>query len=374
MKMNMASVNSKVFIAATAAVLILPHLLSPLMRSGSNSFKIENRNITPFPQEFKWHKISAQLEEYYNDRIPFRRWVVPVSRWIQSALFPASSDLSIVGKDGFLFFTEPGGRRCTYLQFIGKYSDPITHYDRNKMLGYMLKAQMHSEKNNAQFLMVIMPNKINVYPDMLPEKRAYSQQGFLAEKLEAAGRSSKPQLNFLYLQNALVEYRGKVSYPLYFAQDTHWNYAGAYCGMKAIIDRLGLKWPEPWPLPENASPKTTENTLPPPDLLSRAPAGTPMRWEPDYRIVVPTQGIKRTDIDKGYFITENPNAVDQREVLVFRDSFFDALWYYFGAYFCKVHFVGSEYNATVVEAIKPQLVIFNRIARVLPYFYKKKIR
>ena len=372
--MNMASVNSKVLIAATAAVLILPQLISPFIRWDRDSFKAENRNITPFPNEFKWHKIAAQLEEYYNDRIPFRQWVVPVTRRIQSTLFPDSSDLSIVGRDGFLFFTEPNGRGCTYLQYIGKYSDPITRHDRDKMLGYMLKAQMHSEKNNAQFLMVIMPNKINVYPDKLPEKRAYRQQGFLAEELEAAGRSSEPKLNFLNLQKALTDCRGKVSYPLYFAQDTHWNYAGAYCGMKAIIDRLGLKWPETWPLPENASPITTECQLDPKGLIPRAPSGTPIRWEPDYKIVIPTQGVKRTDIDKGYFITENSNAFDQREVLVFRDSFFDALWYYFGAYFRKVHFVRSEYNATVVEAIKPQLVIFNRIARVLPYFYKKKIR
>ena len=144
--------------------------------------------------------------------------------------------------------------------------------------------------------------------------------------------------------------------------------------MKAIIDRLGLKWPETWPLPENAVPNTNENDLNHNDLLTRAPAGTPLRWESDYKIEIPTLGVKRTDIDKGYFITENSNAFDQREVLVFRDSFFNALWYYFGAYFRKVHFYRAEYDADVVERIKPQLVIYSRVARVLPLFYKKKIR
>lgn len=372
--MNMTSVNSRVLIAAVAAVLVLPQLISPFMRSDSNLSRTENRNITPFPQEFKWSKIAAQLEEYYNDRIPFRQWAVPVSRGIQSALFPEFSNLSIIGRNGFLFYAAPGSRECPYLQYLGKYADPITYYDRKKILGYILKAQMHSEENNAQFLMVIMPNKINIYPDMLPEKRAFRQQGFLAEELDAAARSSTPKVNFLYLQQALTEYRDRLSYPLYFAQDTHWNYAGAYCGMKAILDRLELKWPETWPLPENASPDTSENNLAANDLISRAPAGTQVAWEPDYKIAIPTQGIRRTDINQVYFTIENPNAFDQREVLVFRDSFFDALWYYFGAYFRKVHFYKGEYDAEMVEKTKPQLVIYGRVARTLPYFYRKKIR
>ena len=237
----MASINSRVLIAAVAAVLVLPQLISPLMRSDSDLSKTENRNITPFPQDFKWRKIAAELEEYYNDRIPFRRWTVPVSRGIQSSLFPESGDLSIVGRNGFLFYAAPGSKECPYLQYIGKYAEPITSSDRKKMLDYILKAQKHSEENNAQFLMVIMPNKINIYPDMLPEKRAFRQHGFLAEELDAAVKSSQPEVNYLYLQQALTEYRGKLSYPLYFAQDTHWNYAGAYCGMKAILDRLELK-------------------------------------------------------------------------------------------------------------------------------------
>ena len=372
--MNMASINSRVLIAAVAAVLVLPQLISPFMRSDSDLSKTENRNITPFPQEFKWRKIAAELEEYYNDRIPFRRWTVPVSRGIQSSLFPESGDLSIVGRNGFLFYAAPGSKECPYLQYIGKYAEPITSYDRKKMLDYILKAQKHSEENNAQFLMVIMPNKINIYPDMLPEKRAFRQHGFLAEELDAAAKSSQPEVNYLYLQQALTEYRGKLSYPLYFAQDTHWNYAGAYCGMKAILDRLELKWPETWPLPENASPNTAENKLAEFDLRSRAPAGTPAVWEPDYKIDIPAQEITRTDIKKGCFITENPNAFDQREVLVFRDSFGHALWYYLGAYFRKVHFYHDEYDAAVVEETKPQLVIYSRIARMLPYFYRKKIR
>ena len=371
--MNISSVNSRALIAAVAAVLLLPQLISPFMRSDRNLSETENRNITPFPQEFKWRTIAEQLEEYYNDRIPFRGWTVPISRQIQSTLFPESSDMSIVGKNVFLFYDNPGSRECTYLQYIGKYADPITYYDRKKILDYILSAQMHSEKNNAQFLMVIIPNKINIYPDMLPEKRAFRQQGFLAEEIEEAARSSRPEVNYLYLQQALTEYRGKLSYPLYLAQDTHWNYVGAYCGMKAILDRLELKWPETWPLPENASPNTTESKLRK-DLLSLAPAGTPEVWDPDYNIAIPAKGLKRTNVDKSHFIIENPNAFDQREVLVFRDSFFSAMWYYFGAYFRKVHFCWKEYDAEIVEETKPQLVIYSRVARSLPYFYKRKIR
>lgn len=107
------------------------------------------------------------------------------------------------------------------------------------------------------------------------------------------------------------------------------------------------------------------------------PARPPARrWVggPDHKIAIPAQKIKRIDIDHRYFITENPNALDRREVSVFRDSFFEALWYYCGAYFRKVHFYRMEYDATVVEKIKPQLVISSRVARVLPYFYRKKIR
>ena len=370
----MSSDKSKVLIWATAAVLILPQLISPFLRSDEEFAATENRNITPFPRKVKWRTIAGQLEAYYQDRIPFRRWMMPLSRRVQSALFPRHSELAIVGKDGFLFITMPGKKECPFLQYTGKYPEPVTHHDRKKTLDYLRKAQDHAERNHAQFLMVVMPNKIDIYPDMLPEKRAFRQGGFLAEELAAAAHAAEPEIHFLYLKPALLDYRKKMSCPLYFAQDTHWNFAGAYCGTKAVIDRLGLPWPTSWSLPENAPLETAENRLNHNDLLARAPAGTPFRKEPDYGIAVPREGIRSTKIGDGYFITENPAAFDQREVLVFRDSFFNAMWLYFAAYFRKVHFHHGEYDAAVVEKIGPQLVIYSRVARVLPYFYRKKIR
>ena len=362
---------SHVLIFSVGCLIILPHLISPLCGTNADLVKKENRNLTPFPKEFQYKKISGQLEEYYNDRIPFRYWILPFSRDISRRFFPEHSDFAIVGRKGFLFYLSPKSRECPFLQYIGKYIDPISYHDKRKILEYFQKAQKHSEKNNARFLAVIAPNKIEIYPDMLPEKRMFRQQGFLVEEIVRMAQESRPQVNLLYLKPALLEYRKKMSCPLYFAQDTHWNYAGAYCALKAILEKLNAPWPASWPVPEKALPDLSQNRLNHNDLLSRAPDSVPMIAEPDCRISIPH--VDFCDFPD-VFVTENPHAFDQREVLVFRDSFFLALFPYFSAYFRKVHYYRGEYNADIVEKVKPQLVIFERISRVVPFFYRRKIR
>ena len=362
---------SHVLIFSVGCLIILPHLISPLCGTNADFVKKENRNLTPFPNEFQYKKISGQLEEYYNDRIPFRYWLLPFSRDISKRLFPEHSNFAIVGRKGFLFYISPKSRGCPFRQFIGKYTYPISYYDKQKILEDFQKAQNHSEKNNAKFLAVIAPDKMQIYPDMLPEKRMFKQQGFLVEEIVRMAQKAKPPVNLLFLTPPLLEYRKKMACPLYFAQDTHWNYAGAYCALKVILDKLDAPWPASWPEPEKAVPDLSQNRLSQSDLLSRAPASVAAIQDPDCRISVPHVNFcELPDV----FVTENPNAFDQREVLVFRDSFYIALFPYFSAYFRKVHYYRGEYKPGIVEKVKPQLVIFERISRVVPFFYRRKLR
>lgn len=363
--------NSHALIFFVGCLIILPQLLSPFCSVKTDFAKQENRNITPFPSKFKYKRFPMQLEEYYNDRIPFRYWLLPLAKDVGKQLFPSHSTLSIVGRNGFLFYTNPQSRECPFLQYIGKYSSPITQHDRKLILGYIRAAQDHARKNHAQFLAVIAPNKIDIYPDMLPEKRKFKQQGFLIEDLVSMAQRSRPQVELLYLKSVLTHYRNLMTCPLYFAQDTHWNYAGAYCAFKAILERLNAPWPESWPLPEKAIPDLSQNRLNANDMLRRAPSSVARVKESDCRIAVPHMVCRQLP---NTLVTENPHAFDQREVLVFRDSFFIALFPYFSAYFRKVHYHHGEYDAALVEKLNPQLVIFERIARSVPFFYRRKIR
>ena len=103
----MKKISSIIIVGIFFCVLLLPHVADRLVKIEHSAID-ENRNLTPFPTKIKYRNIAKQLEEYYNDRIPFRTILLKGCRDLQSKLFAFTPGNVLPGKNDFLFFRKPG--------------------------------------------------------------------------------------------------------------------------------------------------------------------------------------------------------------------------------------------------------------------------
>ena len=68
---------------------------------------------------------------------------------------------------------------------------------------------------------------------------------------------------------------------------------------------------------------------------------------------------------KNSIIFRNEKCDNKLKVLIFRDSFTDALIPFFKLHFYETHFIWFDYQSHVVDAIKPDIVITSFVERNL---------
>ena len=99
----MKKISCIIIVVLFFGLLLLPHIADNLVEF-DRSVANEQRNITKLPTEFDYEKISSQLEEYYNDRIPFRPLLLRCSQYLQSKFFAFTLGNILEGKNDFYFY------------------------------------------------------------------------------------------------------------------------------------------------------------------------------------------------------------------------------------------------------------------------------
>ena len=85
--------------------------------------------------------------------------------------------------------------------------------------------------------MMIMPNKEQVYPEYMPSytvKTTKKREDVFEEYV-----SENTDVDFVYPIEELKS--GKKYYEMYFPYDTHWTQAGAFVGMMALYEKMGIE-------------------------------------------------------------------------------------------------------------------------------------
>src|SRR3990170_5693873 len=80
--------------------------------SGLRTGTQEKRTLAPLPglslEGARGNAFYKGLERYYDDRFPFRGWVIKAKNWIDYRVFGASPSKNVhIGTDGWLFYV-PG--------------------------------------------------------------------------------------------------------------------------------------------------------------------------------------------------------------------------------------------------------------------------
>ena len=143
----------------------------------------------------------------------------------------------IIGKNGWLFLGNFYG--ATLDQYAGK---ALPNKEQLILFTNAFKdVNELAKKNNIPFLMVVAPDKHNVYPEYLPK---YIQAGAVKTVDIIEKRMKQNNIDFINLKHAELAAKKTMEEQygaLYLKGDSHWNFLGAYVGYNAIAEYLAKK-------------------------------------------------------------------------------------------------------------------------------------
>lgn len=209
-------------------ICIIPVCLMPFFK---NNAQIEKRKLAEFPAYIESGKLnidfSTQFESWLNDRLPFRAYILSASNLIKGEFFHAPTSNVIVGKEGWLYFTEEGD---DFMDTTAMTDDEI----RSAAITLRIIQNVVNDKGGA-FTFVPIPNKASVYGEYMPTEYIEAPDNNLKRLMRAA---DEYDVNYVDMLSVLKAKKTDAD-PVYLRRDSHWNNRGALIGYNAIMDSLG---------------------------------------------------------------------------------------------------------------------------------------
>lgn len=350
------------FLAVLAVVL----LWTDWSGRGNWVAELENRKPAPRPElPRSLGDVTAYPERFgafFADRFGFRREMLNLrGRIALRLLHKSSSPLVIVGSHGWLFYA---GEQSipNHLHQISVPAAELDNWARQ-----LQERRLWFAAHGIKYLFVIAPDKQSIYSEYMPRYLA-PQQG--ETRLDQLSRRLFREPAWLDLRAPLRS--AKDNEPLYFQLDTHWNDRGAHYAYRAIMQRLGLPALD---RPENA-------------LAEYERAGDLARMsgiiEKENDAAFPTQCAIAERVAYDVALPPGPNqpsptdpydapasrcSTGTERLLMFHDSFGEALWPYLSESFARVVYVWRQPSLEQMQAVvavdHPTVVIEERVERFL---------
>lgn len=350
--------RESILIAIFIAILILPTNIDKLFLD-HNSEGTENRVLNKKPQ-FNLHNIDEypnQYEIYYNDHIPMKQDIVRLNNYLKYNILGISpANYVIKGKHDWLFYNSKNKLDGdTLSDYLG--TNHYTEYELQKIKENLLEKQAYLKERNIEFYLMICPNKMQIYPEYMPNYFIRQQKTTKADEL-VAYLEKHTDLKIIYPKQQLLD--SKEERLLYYKWDTHWNEQGAYIGFKLLLDKIGgNKAPELKQL-EVSSEAISKGDLS--NMISINPKGTDYDYTIGYR---PEIGIDLVE-QQGSILRYKSTNLNSKKLMMFRDSFTTALIPYITKEFNESLFIwDAVFDVTMIEKEQPQIVIYEVVERSL---------
>ncbi|HEY7831200.1 MAG TPA: methyltransferase [Solirubrobacteraceae bacterium] len=291
---------------------------------------------------------------------------------------PTPADLPeprvLVGRDGWLFLCDDAnGSLDQLLGDLTLTSADLAHY--LNMLG-----QRHDALAalGIPYVFAIAPAKESVYPQMLPSSVPVATRPRPIDQILQAV-ADHPALAPLDLRDALRE--GALDgEPVYYRQDAHWNYRGAWLAVQAIVrevrrrgvvipsyDEYEIDWQDATPITGDLADKEQVDLLdgrlvaPPGERRIAAEPETEQRpdpWKlPQARSVSPSSDLEVSET-RGTVAYESHTDPSLPRALIYGDSY--ARWlrpYLRGLFSWSAHLWTQNIDAELIQRHRPDVVI-----------------
>ena len=301
-----------VFLTIFFAFLIVP--ISHI--DNSEISKEENRTLAPWKplvvsEGVINYNFGKDFDAWFNDRFNFRTRFIDAydmrhllsKYWITKKV--------IKGKNGWLFYNEEGLEAYT--------NEVMFKEDELKLIAkYLNSIDDYCNKNGKKFYFVIAPDKSKVYGEFYSDKisqvQEYSRANQLVDYLK-----KNTNIKVIYPLENIIKNKNKGL--LYFKQDTHWTYMGAYYAYEELIKLMQKDYKDiyvsiPKKFKELGDKHASDLKTLTPDIL---------RFEDDGKYVIPDTKLKIAKCSKESTIPKATinctNDTQQMKLLSFTDSF-----------------------------------------------------
>lgn len=208
-------------------VLALVFFFAPgvALASGMRTHEIENRPLAKFPSVHDGWKAFPELGTWATDHLVGRKQAVTINAQIAQKAFgqlpdntgaklPGGYPSVIQGKHGWLFLGDDVRTRCS------------THSVPAALVAQMDRLSAIVTKSGRKFVMLIAPDKTNVYPQYLPKS-------YLGRSCASAYNTAfwnafdkHPPAGYVDVRTPLIAQAKSSPVPLYRPRDSHWDMEG----------------------------------------------------------------------------------------------------------------------------------------------------
>jgi alginate O-acetyltransferase complex protein AlgJ len=326
----------------------------------------ENRALAKFPgmpTNFQQVRMfSDLLMGYYRDHFGFRNTLIralAIGRYHGGLGMDAHAPV-IFGKDNWLFF--PSSLVGDWL--ADRSLSPFSESDLDAWQSLYEKRNKFFTEHGISFLLVIVPDKQSIYPELLPDQLSRIGPKTRLDQFIDRLRKTHSSVHLLDLRPVLLEARKHQT--IYFKTDDHWNDYGAYAAYPAILSAMQSMLPG-----RTLTPQPISNFIP----GARHRPGDLARYIDlyyEYDEVVP-QLVRRVPFppifksDDPYVPLMTAGSDSNGPVLyAFHDSFTDFLAPFLGPHFSKAYWqwTNSLRGAAVLKT-KADLVFNEFVERKL---------
>ncbi len=344
------------WLIAAAILMVLPFPLYSIFSGHLDTTNHENRTLAEKP-ELDLVTLAEYPEAYdawMNDNLPFRNQLIAMNSLISVYTFHESpSNKVIIGDDGWLFYND--ATSIADYQGTNLYSlDELEQIKAN-----MLATKERLAEQGIEFVLLIAPNKEQIYAEKMPEKygelTSYTRAQQVCDYLEA-------DITVVYVADDLIQ--AKQNYPeydFYYHLDTHWNNLGAYVGAKALLQELGCDLPE---IDQLSLVSITTSGM---DLSAMMNLTNYLYKDVNYDVTGYSGNIVEiVENDAVSTWRYSTPGADSRKVMVIRDSFGAGIAPYLASQFENTVLIHrSYYDVSRIETEQPDIVIYETVERYL---------
>ena len=342
-----------------AAFLIMPTILYGVTYNHIDHENRENREYASFPVLSKdtYNELPKGIEEYYNDRVPFKNQFKSFRTTIDQTFQGFESRYAWInmtpvvlqGNEGWLFYMPSAPEENAVNDYLG-----LNRYTQEEMALSAEKFQQLSDYYTGQgilFAFLVAPGKESIYTDKMPSYYpSRAEKTRFEEFVEYLQENTT--IHAVYPRTDILNMRDVCE--LFYKKDSHWNMAGAYLAVKSALDLI--------------------NDAPMPELAEVDPKITGLRNGGDLTDILGLTGketedevIELKNLAPGVTVKETEdrhsisNAVDQRKCLILGDSFssraYDVMKYLFGEVWVA-RGTGRFKEILNKEGYKPDIIIW----------------
>lgn len=280
---------------------------------------------------------SDKFDSFFSTEFGFRKELVNVNNTLKYAIFKQSGEDSVIaGDDGWLFY------ESALHDYVGE--DVIDTVTAQKIAKIIEIMSQYVNSQGKKFVFVSAPNKMEIYGENMPYYTVADENDGNYEKIFDALENT--DAGYVDLKKTLTEEKKQSGINIYHKLDSHWNNYGAWIAYKNIMSYLGLEHTDY----DNISYTVKKDFSG--DL---------------YRMLFPDGNEKDEQIyfnkESSFYYTTNFRGVDDllidtvnedadKNVLVFRDSFGNALYSFFAEDFKNAEFSRAvPYDFTNIENV-----------------------